>query len=136
MVYIYTLASSETPEEIRYIGKTTNIKTRLRRHTSKYYLEHETTYKNNWIKSELLKGNTILIKEIDCVEEENWQISEKFYINKYKELGFKLTNSTIGGEGIILTEDIIKKRNDTRISNNIERINKEIIFFNIIEVNG
>ena len=126
MVYIYTLASSEKPEEIRYVGKTINIKTRLRRHTSKYYLEHETTYKNNWIKSELTKGNKILINEIDCVEESIWEEKETYWIEKYKELGYKLTNSTIGGEGIKLTDEIIRKRNESnRNSEKRKQYNKE-----------
>ena len=126
MVYIYTLSSSETPTEIRYIGKAKNLKDRLRRHVSSYSLNKEINYKNNWIKSELAKGNTILINEIDCVEESIWVESETYYIGKYKELGYKLTNSTIGGEGILLTEEVIKKRNESnRNSEKRKQYNKE-----------
>ena len=79
MVYIYTLSSNETPSEIRYIGKTKNLKDRLRRHLMPCNLK-ESSYKNNWIKSELAKGNTILINEIDCFEVSIWVEIETYYI--------------------------------------------------------
>ena len=62
-MFIYTLSSSSEPDNIRYVGKANNLKDRLRRHIGKYYLNLEINYKNNWIKSELSKGNKILINE-------------------------------------------------------------------------
>lgn len=112
-MHIYTLSSSEDPDNIRYIGKTNDLDDRLRRHTGKYYLENEITHKNNWIKSEMKKGNEILIKSIEKVNENNWQEREIFWIEEMTNRGFKLTNSTIGGEGLKLTDEIIKKRNES-----------------------
>ena len=50
----------------------------------------------------MLKLN--LKPEINIIEEcfeDNWQEREKYWIKYCKEKGFKLTNSTEGGEGII-----------------------------------
>jgi len=124
-MFIYTLSSSSNPDDIRYVGKAKNLKDRLRRHIGKYYLNIEDNYKNRWIKSELSKGNTIIINEIESVNESNWQEREKFWIQELKSRGFNLTNSTEGGDGIILTPDIIERRNQTRIDNTEEK-NKEI----------
>lgn len=112
-MYIYTLSSSEYPENIRYVGKTNNIGDRIRRHLGKFYLENETTYKNSWIKSEMKKGNEIIINPIEEVNESNWQEREIYWISHFRKEGFKLTNSTIGGEGIKLTDVIIEKRNES-----------------------
>jgi len=113
MISIYTLSSSSNPNDIRYIGKTKNIKDRIRRHISKYYLNLEDNYKNRWIKSELSKGNKIIIEEIDLVQEENWKESEKYWIEQFRNWGFRLVNTTEGGEGIILTKELIEKRNES-----------------------
>lgn len=112
MFIIYSLSSSSNPDNIRYIGKTKNIKDRLRRHIGKYYLNNEKTYKNNWIKSEISNGNKIIIKEIERIED-NWEEREKYWISHFLNEGYKLTNLTKGGEGIPLTDEIIKKRNES-----------------------
>ena len=126
IMFIYTLSSSSEPDNIRYVGKANNLKDRLRRHIGKYYLNLEINYKNNWIKSELSKGNKILINELELVDESNWIEREKYWIEQLKQWGFKLVNTTIGGEGILLTKEIIKKRSETKIQNNSET-KKEII---------
>lgn len=113
MISIYTLSSSSNPNDIRYIGKTKNIKDRIRRHISKYYLNLEDNYKNRWIKSELNKGNKIIIEEIDLVQEESWKESEKYWIEQFRNWGFKLVNTTEGGDGLVLTKEIIEKRNES-----------------------
>lgn len=99
-IKIYGLSSSESPENIRYIGKTINkLKSRLQRHMSDY--KNEDTFKSRWIKKELKKGNKILIKEIFLVPiSEDWAKWEIFYISEYKKLGYKLTNTTSGGDGL------------------------------------
>lgn len=136
MVFIYTLSSSSNPNDIRYVGKTKNIKDRIRRHISNYYLNIEDNYKNRWIKSELSKGNKIIIDEIDLVQEESWKESEKYWIEQFKNWGFKLVNTTEGGEGIILTKEIINKRNESNIKRGSERIVERIIKYKIREEDG
>lgn len=99
-IKIYGLSSSDSPDNIRYIGKTINkLKNRLQRHLSDY--KHENTYKSRWIKKEIKKGNKILIKEIFLVPTtDDWTKWEIFYISEYKKLGYKLTNTTTGGDGL------------------------------------
>lgn len=99
-IKIYGLSSSESPDNIRYIGKTINkLKNRLQRHLSDY--KHENTYKSRWIKKEIKKGNKIIIKEIFLVPfDEDWAKWEIHYISEYKNLGYKLTNTTTGGDGL------------------------------------
>jgi hypothetical protein len=135
MVFIYTLSSSDSPENIRYIGKTKNIKSRLGRHVGNYYLSHEINYKNNWIKSELNKGNKIIISEIDLVDDVDWEYWEIYWIEQFKQWGFKLTNSTVGGDGISLTKEIIERRNQSNINRGLERINERILKYKIKEEN-
>lgn len=133
MIYIYTLTNDKNTEDIRYIGKTSNLKNRLKRHLSNYSLNSD-TYKNRWIKKELLLGNKILIHSIEEVNENNWQEREIYWIKKYKELGFNLTNTTLGGEGLILENEILEKRSSTRIKNNLESKKEEIELFKIKEI--
>lgn len=100
-IKIYALSSSKEPDIFRYVGKTIEtLKERLYRHTSSS--KYEKTRKANWIRKELANGNKILIKEVFIVpKNDNWEEWEIHFISKYKNLGYKLTNSTIGGENLI-----------------------------------
>lgn len=131
-MFIYTLSSSENPDNIRYIGKAKNLKDRVRRHIGKYYLNLEDNYKNRWIKSELLKGNKILISEVEAVNETNWQEREQYWIEQFRQWGFRLVNTTEGGDGLLLTKELIKKRNKTRISNTDDKYKEYFEKYNII----
>lgn len=66
MVYIYTLAKASEPNIIKYVGKTNDIKDRLKRHLQKSYLK-DTTPKTNWIKSVLNNNDTIIMEILDIV---------------------------------------------------------------------
>lgn len=93
MNYIYALVHPESLE-IKYIGKTTNLKQRLGFHVR----DNSKTHKANWIKS-LRKLNLfpglIVLEEV----ESNWQQREMYYIKYYRDLGVKLCNGTDGGDG-------------------------------------
>jgi group I intron endonuclease len=95
-VFIYTL---ECPisNEVRYVGKTINLLDRLRGHikTSKKLKTH----KDKWVNSLINEGLKPIIKELDCVDEDNWQYWEKHYIQLFKNQGFNLVNHTEGGDG-------------------------------------
>lgn len=132
MVYIYTLSDGSN---IRYIGKTNNTKDRKRRHLSKYYLK-KNTYKNNWIKSVIKEANNIQIEILDEVPLDEWTYWEQYWIEQFIQWGFNLTNGTIGGEGIILTPEIIKKRNESnrkskKSLNHKKNLNKYINLYDI-----
>jgi group I intron endonuclease len=95
-VFIYVLECPIT-NEVRYIGKTINLLDRLRGHikTSKKLKTH----KDKWVNNLITEGLKPIIKEIDYVDEDNWQYWEKYYISLYKNRGFNLVNHTEGGDG-------------------------------------
>lgn len=129
-VFIYSLSTKEDPYNIRYIGKAENIEKRLIRHLQSYYL-NEDTYKTRWLKYELKKGHTPIINQIDEVPESEWEFWEQFWIAQFKSWGFKLTNSTIGGDGIKATKDIINKRSKTTFDKNTIKLSDELMKFNV-----
>lgn len=133
--FIYTLSTKEEPNNIRYIGKTDNPKDRIERHIQPYYL-NEGTYKANWLKSELNKGNTPALNIIDEVACDDWQFWESYWIEQFKIWGFSLTNGTTGGEGLRLTKDILDRRNSTRMYNTEIRFKKDFDNYKIIKENN
>jgi hypothetical protein len=95
--FIYTLSDPNTGL-VRYIGKTNNIKNRLKRHLNNNSLS-TTTKKNNWIIS-LLRNNLIpIIEVLDEINSEEIDFYEKFYISLFKSWEFDLLNGTDGGDG-------------------------------------
>lgn len=103
--YIYTLSNPIT-EEVRYVGKTNNIKRRLSAHMYKY----RNTHKDSWVQS--LRINNIIpeICVIDEVSELEWEFWEKHYISLFKSWGFNLTNSSDGGRGISRASKITREK--------------------------
>lgn len=92
-ITIYSLSDPIT-NEIRYIGKTLNLKRRYNAHINTF----TKTHKDCWIKS--LKNKNLLPKLdiVDIVIEKDWAFWEKHYISLYKSWGFNLTNLTDGGD--------------------------------------
>lgn len=96
--YIYTLEHPETGE-IRYIGKTTNLKRRAYQHFNiKICKKLGNKHLGNWLLSIL---NNNLIPIIKVVEEctDNWVESEQYWIEQFRHWGFNILNITKGGEG-------------------------------------
>ena len=110
-VYIYIILNPIT-NEVRYVGKTTNIKRRFYQHLHTKL----NSYCSKWIFS-LLKQNIIPeFSIIDEVTEDNWQFWETYWIAQFKSWGFNLTNLTSGGEGC--NNRLVSKETRIRISNN------------------
>lgn len=120
-VFIYTLTSTRNPNDIRYVGKTTQIlERRLQGHLCDAKrikkLGKTNRYSLNWINKELNDGYEIIIEELDSMIFENkneWKWLEKYWIAQLKIWGFSLTNLTEGGEDNYLphpTEETIRKR--------------------------
>lgn len=96
--YIYTLKHPET-NEIRYVGKTTNIKRRYYQHTNKKICKKlSNKYLSNWLLSILNKDLKPILNIIEECED-NWVESEVYWIEQFKIWGFNLINITRGGEG-------------------------------------
>ena len=108
IVYIYALIHPIS-KEIRYIGKTLNLKQRLMSHKSSF---KKTTHVSNWISSLLKQNLSPEMIIIETCDESNWEKREKHWIAYYRER-VKLCNITDGGEvgiGLILSEEEIANR--------------------------
>jgi len=94
-IYIYSLSDPSTGE-IRYIGKTNNLKTRFSNHMT----AKRKTHLYNWIYK--LKENNLkpVIEVVEECDDNNWDISERYWIAQFKAWGFNLVNHTAGGEGV------------------------------------
>lgn len=98
--YIYAL-HCPIANTIRYIGKSYNPQKRFKSHLSSaktFAYRHHTS---SWIRKLLAEG---LQPEMRILEEVpdglRWQEVERSWIAKGPTLGWKLTNSTAGGEGL------------------------------------
>lgn len=94
-IYIYTLSDPFT-KEVRYVGKTNNLKTRYYNHLK----ASRKSYLSSWIKNLKSKQAKPIIEVVDECELNDWAFWEKHWISQFKTWGFKLTNLTDGGEGI------------------------------------
>jgi hypothetical protein len=94
--YIYGLVDKNSPNEIRYVGKSDNPIKRLKRHIqiSKFnYKNNKTlTHKDRWLNKINYNVDYVILEECD---KNNWQDCEIKYILKYKNL----TNTSSGGMG-------------------------------------
>jgi predicted DNA-binding protein YlxM (UPF0122 family) len=98
MVFIYTL--SDDSGNVRYVGKTKQyLKQRLYSHIKESQTKGMKSHKISWIKSLLLKDERPKIEVVDEVPESDWQFWKKYWIEQFKQWGFKLTNQTEGGQG-------------------------------------
>lgn len=121
MVYIYTLSDPIT-NEIKYCGKTKNIKERLIGHLKE---RKSNIDKINWIKGIKAIKLKPLLEVIDEVDDENWDFWEKFWIAQLKNWGFELFNKTDGGEysvtGFKHTDDAKRKISESQMGRKMSR---------------
>jgi hypothetical protein len=97
---IYGLVDPFT-KELRYIGKSCSGLIRPRNHFKPSELCHK-THKVHWIKSVLSqnkKPEIVIIEQHD--NPELLDEAEQFWIEYYKSIGSRLTNSTNGGKGTL-----------------------------------
>ena len=118
-MYIYGLTDPIT-QELRYIGYTSrSLIERFGAHLSPSKLKNK-THKNHWIKS-LLRNN--IKPEIFVIQETNekeWKEDEQFNIAYFRSVGCRLTNQTLGGEGVlghIVTDKTRKKISTSHLGN-------------------
>lgn len=96
MIHIYLLKHPIT-KEIKYVGKTSNLKRRYEQHI--YISCKGKNHLANWLNSLKKENLKPEIESIDFVDKEVWKEKEIYWIAYYKQLGFKLCNHTIGGDG-------------------------------------
>lgn len=113
-VFIYALCEPGT-RTIRYIGKTGNLKNRLKSHLANVKNKVDACHRADWIRSLLKRGLKPGIEIIDEVPESEWPSWEAAYIQFFKELGADLTNSTDGGECGSYTEAAREKNRQAHL---------------------
>jgi hypothetical protein len=94
--YIYTLSDPITGD-VRYVGKTNNIKNRFWKHTGPYYLKAGWIPKNKWILWLKNQGLKPVIEILDEGTEDNIDDLERYWIEQFKQWGYKLKNVSTGG---------------------------------------
>jgi group I intron endonuclease len=99
-VYIYFLVEKGLLEP-RYVGYTVNPTKRLQTHISRALYGGEDTYKARWIRELEYRGlepEMLLVEETTPTQREG---RERFWIKLLSSLGFRLTNLTEGGDGVL-----------------------------------
>jgi hypothetical protein len=97
---------------VRYVGYTSHSLTRrLFEHV--YESQHKNTcHRHRWIRSLLRKGvkpQIVLLEEVNAA---NWKDRERFWITHFSNL----TNSTVGGEGLINPSIEVRQRIGAKVS--------------------
>ena len=96
---IYMLSDPDSPEVIRYVGKTAgNIRRRLNDHVLRS--RHGRNHRECWIRSLIVRGCKPVITIIDsALSEAELNQLERLYIIVLRMLGTDLVNATDGGDG-------------------------------------
>lgn len=108
MIYIYGL---ECPIAgvIRYVGKSINPQKRLRGHISGANNGSYRHHTSAWLRKLIAAGlepRLVILEEV--VDGRDWRQAERSWIAKESELGWRLTNSTYGGEGLDYKDPVAK----------------------------
>lgn len=100
-VKIYVLKDPDSGE-IRYVGKTIQkLKYRLASHYCRqrnYKQSNSFNHTEAWVSSLRNQGKKPTIELLEEVEFEYWIDKERYYIQYFKDLGFNLTNHSVGGD--------------------------------------
>lgn len=97
MIHIYSLSDPFTGE-IKYVGKTNGSLTRrINQHLCSQNLQNK-SHTIYWLKQ--LKSNNArpIIEDLEICSLDVWQEREIYWIEQCRQWGFKLTNTTIGGD--------------------------------------
>lgn len=95
--YIYGLWDPTTGE-LRYVGKSDRPRERL----SDQLKEKAGTHRCHWVQSLVAQGLAPDQRIIDAVPfGDDWQAVERAYIAGAKTAGCRLTNATVGGDGVV-----------------------------------
>jgi hypothetical protein len=99
MTKIYTLSDPFT-NEIRYVGKT---KYSLNDRLCKHMITYEKNHRANWIRKLAKLNAKPIIKLLEEVSDDEWVFTEIYWIEQFRQWGFKLLNATKGGESGIIS---------------------------------
>lgn len=116
-VLIYALCDPDSLA-VRYVGKTTDMKARMRSHKYEAASGKFKTRKANWLRS--LNGREPVILILATAKQGEWCKLERHWIKKMKDSGCDLTNHADGGqtspvEGVGHTEETKAKLREIAI---------------------
>jgi hypothetical protein len=98
-MYIYVLKCPFTGE-VRYVGKATNTKARLRQHINEAKTESRNLHKCRWIQKVIRQGGRPIIEvDVELKPGDDWKVVERERIAFYRAQGCRLMNVTEGGDG-------------------------------------
>jgi len=121
MIYIYILKDPIT-NDIKYCGKTNNIKVRLIDHLKNKKYNKE---KIEWIFNLKNKKLKPILEVVDIVDDNDWDFWEKYWISQLKTWNFSLFNKTDGGEysvtGFKHTIEAKKKISESQIGRKLSK---------------
>lgn len=97
--YIYAL-HCPIANTVRYIGKTNNPESRLLAHIAAAKRATKDHHTAKWLRKLLRNGLRPTMEILETLQgDEPWEDYERFYIEHGEYFGWKLTNTTPGGEG-------------------------------------
>lgn len=95
--YIYALRDPVT-HQMRYVGKTTNLKRRWHDHVHLRATDH--SYRANWLRSLLAAGKRPKMMLLDTLSDhDDWELREQRWVRTLRAYDQPITNLAIGGEG-------------------------------------
>lgn len=101
--YIYAL-HCPIAKTVRYIGKSVNPSERFEQHLYFAKTNRSNHHTARWLRKLLSQG---LLPTLDAFYEikegEDWREVERFWISEAESFGWKLTNTTAGGDGVEIT---------------------------------
>lgn len=117
-VYIYGLWDCRDGR-LRYIGKTINLKARLRRHLTDYD-RGKITHCTTWIKGLLNENLEPMMEILEECTEDNWQEAERAWISEARKFGLNLVNMVDGGTGGALKGRVLSQETKNKISDKLK----------------
>ena len=101
--YIYAL-HCPIDKTVRYVGKSVNPQERLEQHLYFAKTGRANHHAARWIRKVLSAGlQPILDVFYEVQPDEDWRDVERFWIAEAESFGWKLTNTTAGGDGVEIT---------------------------------
>ncbi len=79
--------------EVRYVGKTNDLRVRINQHLQ----DRSQSHKSRWLRPLSEPPSVEVLEILDA--DANWPERERYWIAHYRSLGARLTNLTDGGEG-------------------------------------
>ena len=104
--FIYGLVDPRT-QELRYVGKTDNLKKRYKEHHCDL---REDSYRTRWLKSLKRDGIKCEMFVIEEVPLSGWEEAERFWIGYFRFVGAQLVNGSDGGDSGPQTPEVIARR--------------------------